>query len=302
MKKINNIKIKRSKHRYSLIKKIGSGGHSVVFLAKSNRNCFYAIKVFCRFPKDEQKSFKFFAHEYKIYCLTKNIPGCYSKVLDVIKTSKNLTNFDSKNTYFGFVFKYYNFDLRHFVLNVVNRKCFLAFKKTLMKRFVLNLLGSVRNLHHKRIVHGDLKPENILINKTGEFFCISDFSSSFIKKENQKPVNKFFMTRSYRAPERFIVDCKFDGEKLDVYSLACILYFIFSNGQTLFTLQSNSSLEFKQRNDMKTVVKKIAKVCSSKAIVNLLLMMLHPNTKKRYNINQCIDYFKKSKKWKKSVH
>ena len=84
----------------------------------------------------------------------------------------------------------------------------------------------IEYLHSKRVAHRDLKPENILLFGTRPIPKITDFGSS---KVIQTMIQTTAMagTPKYSAPETFERGAKF-GVAVDVYSLAMIIYELFS--------------------------------------------------------------------------
>ena len=88
----------------------------------------------------------------------------------------------------------------------------------MIRRFVIQLLYSLKYLKAFEIIHCDLKPENILLkepNKSG--LKIIDFGSSTFHNEK---VYTYIQSRFYRAPEIMLgipYDCA-----IDMWSFGCI--------------------------------------------------------------------------------
>lgn len=84
------------------------------------------------------------------------------------------------------------------------------------------IISAVRYCHEeKNVIHRDLKPDNILFDSENNI-KIADFGLS----EEFVPGEKFFTfcgTPEYMAPEVF-QGHKFDGPKVDVWSLGVMLY------------------------------------------------------------------------------
>ena len=93
----------------------------------------------------------------------------------------------------------------------------------------IGICDGISYLHSKHIAHRDLKPENILVFETGngKFMPkIADFGTS---KVIQTMVTNTSMagTPKYAAPE-ILEKGRTYGASVDIYSLAMILFEIFS--------------------------------------------------------------------------
>lgn len=157
------------------------------------------------------------------------------------------------------------------------------------------LLG-VNALHSQKppIAHRDLKIENILKKKKTYKLC--DFGSAsdevfdpttsdeFIKEQNFSDFEKY-STLYYRAPEmcdrytEYIV-----SEKVDIWSLGCILYTMVFKEQPFFNAQKleiiNGNYNFPQDEQ---------KLYSEK-FLDLIRVMLTPNPNKRPNLMQIMEW------------
>merc|ERR1711874_497952 len=84
------------------------------------------------------------------------------------------------------------------------------------------ILSAVKYCHHQQhIIHRDLKPDNILFDgenniKIGDFGLSEEFTPG-------EKLSSFCGTAEYMAPEVF-QGHKFDGPKVDVWSLGIMLY------------------------------------------------------------------------------
>jgi serine/threonine protein kinase len=95
--------------------------------------------------------------------------------------------------------------------------------------------------HLQNIVHCDLKPANILFNIQGEA-VIADFGiAAVMAEESSRSATAVAGTLAYMAPERF------QGEvstAIDLYSLGCIAYQLFT-GRLPFHTLDDSALRYK---------------------------------------------------------
>ena len=129
--------------------------------------------------------------------------------------------------------------------NIVNNKNYLIFdycsKRDLLRyiqlrrfnekqaKFIFKkILNGVQALHGAGIFHADLRPENILLD-TQFNPKISYFALSRIFRLNNVniPMNGYFGTRNYKAPQRFL-NVPYNGDKADIFSLGVILFSLVS--------------------------------------------------------------------------
>ena len=90
---------------------------------------------------------------------------------------------------------------------------------SLVRRFAIQMLQSLRYLENENIIHCDLKPENILLkshDKSG--IKIIDFGSSCFA---DKKIYTYIQSRFYRAPE-IMLGIPFTTA-IDMWSFGCIL-------------------------------------------------------------------------------
>lgn len=100
---------------------------------------------------------------------------------------------------------------------------------TLIRRFAIQLLNSLKFLARERIVHCDLKPENVLLKgPTKAAIKLIDFGSSCFKDER---LYTYIQSRFYRSPE-VILGMPY-GIEIDMWSFGCILSELYT-GYPLF--------------------------------------------------------------------
>ena len=93
---------------------------------------------------------------------------------------------------------------------------------------------------HTKYIHADLKPENIMINQKNGKIKIIDLGSS-MEKDNVKTYF-YHQSRYYRSPE-IIFQLQFN-EKIDIWSLGCIIYELITK-KPLFKGKNVRDLLFK---------------------------------------------------------
>jgi serine/threonine protein kinase len=93
-----------------------------------------------------------------------------------------------------------------------------------------SLCDGLAYLHSQNIIHRDIKPENMLIKVIdGEFIIkYADFGSSINEIRSNGNHTRGITTLYYRSPELLLNKTKYD-ERVDVWSLGCSLYEIFSS-------------------------------------------------------------------------
>lgn len=88
------------------------------------------------------------------------------------------------------------------------------------------VLNAVSFLHRKGIIHRDIKPANIFISNENNY-KIGDFGSCTYRKTQE-----FLGTLDYAAPE--ILTHKPYSEKVDLWSIGCVAYEMFTNSPPFF--------------------------------------------------------------------
>ena len=106
-----------------------------------------------------------------------------------------------------------------------------------VKRIAVDVLNTLKVLHGIGYVHCDLKPENLML-KEGKKDCwkVIDFGSALC---STKELIEYVQSRAYRAPE-VVLGCQYN-EKIDVWSLGCILFECF-RGTQLFPADDEREL------------------------------------------------------------
>ncbi|XP_067950681.1 phosphoinositide 3-kinase regulatory subunit 4-like [Watersipora subatra] len=191
--------------------------------------------------------------------------------------------------------------------NLYDRISTRPFLTTIEKKWIaFQLLSALSQCHKHNICHGDIKSENICIT-SWNWVLLTDFAvfkPTYLPENNPSDYNYFFDTSRrrtcYIAPERF----KSDGvgsdqcdifttrpkeeltHAMDVFSLACVLIELFSDGKVPFNL---SQLLSYRNGEYSTW--KILETISDRHIKEMLRSMMknepgHRLTSEEYLIQQ----------------
>jgi len=217
-----NIKGKLINNKYKVIKKIGEGGISSVWLSKEIKsNKYTAIKI-----------------------LKQNVIS--NRLEDLIRFRNEAQIISKLN--FKNILKIYEFgeenDFNYIVMEFINGKSLLEILNDIKKNKLIlsvndlihimyKIIEAIKNVHNIGIIHRDLKPSNIMIYypesqeiKTDKYnIKIIDFGLASIKEYFEiKDKKEISGTFSYMSPEQIGVIKKEIDERSDLYSLGIIFY------------------------------------------------------------------------------
>nr|XP_039262527.1 serine/threonine-protein kinase/endoribonuclease IRE1-like isoform X1 [Styela clava] len=124
-------------------------------------------------------------------------------------------------------------NLRSFVENRKNDG--IPFDPELALDFAKQLFTGIQYIHDKLVVHKDLKPDNVFLSLDQKVIKIGDFGISEVIESKTQTVytRKGLGTDGYRPPESFVTGFP-TSQKTDIYSLAVIVYYVWSDGQHPF--------------------------------------------------------------------
>lgn len=224
--------------RWELIKQIGSGGNSNVWLAKDTRqeiNYKVAIKFL---KKTKSIAKKRFEHEIKIMKECHEIPGCMP-IIDSYLDSNPLGQSS--------------------LLWYVMPKGQTATKKletSRMYEIITMIFLAARALarfHQRGIAHRDVKPENIIYLEHKRQWVMADFGiADSPTKETLTRPGEMLGPGSTIAPEMRHNATNADGIKADIYSIACTLWMLLTkNKYGLVGQYDRSSANISLRNLLK---------------------------------------------------
>lgn len=95
------------------------------------------------------------------------------------------------------------------------------------RRYTVQLLDAVAELHRHGVVHRDIKPGNIFLTKTGNCLKLGDFGCA-VKIQAHTTVTGelqgYVGTQAYMAPEVFTKNHTVGhGRAVDVWSVGCVV-------------------------------------------------------------------------------
>jgi len=239
---------------YKIIKPIGKGGMSTVYLAKDkNLDRLVAIKLLHPAMSSDEKN----RERLKIEALAiarinhENIVNVY--------------NFVNKDDNSYIVMEYIDgHTLSDFIeKNPINNP-------ELLLSLFLKILKGIDFSHKKNIIHRDIKPENVMISKDGAI-KIMDFGIASIIGEvhNLTTTGSIMGSPMFMSPEH-LTDEKIDKQS-DLFSLGIILYWMltktypFSGKNTAQLLNNILKCQYQNpqmlspliSNDIKSIISKI---------------------------------------------
>lgn len=144
-----------------------------------------------------------------------------------------------------FLFQKADCDLHSYLLKDISRRNCQTKDYRRLVMFMVQLLLGIEHFHANDIIHRDLKPSNILYfnedsdNKIKECVKIADLglSTPFTYQGNKTPDVVTFV---FRAPEIVLGNPYYDY-RVDIWSLGCIFYQMFSNSYYINNMTNNDS-------------------------------------------------------------
>lgn len=115
--------------------------------------------------------------------------------------------------------------------------------------FSKQLIEGMNHIHHNNIIHRDLKPSSVLFSMCGRFLKIIDFGMSKALKDGLSMLSLSTLpigTDGFRAPETY--NCNKIRKESDIFSLAILMYHVWSYGYHPFGEISLWSYNIKEHN------------------------------------------------------
>jgi serine/threonine protein kinase len=202
---------------------------------------------------------------------------------------KSLTNNDKNDN----IIEYHDYYKENGYLNIImeyggdknldefikDQKC--GIDEDIIKKIVLQICNGLKKIHKANVIHRDLTPLNIFINTNNYSIKIGDFGISNKLETNQSSTYTMKGRGNYPyMPPEIIEGCKSEiTNKVDIYSLGCIIYELF-----------NKSKYLNDKAHTKEGPKKIDTDLYNEKWQNLIDILLEIESSKRPNIERVIQY------------
>lgn len=194
-----------------IIKKLGEGSFSEVFLGKSTSTGeMFAIKRL----KKRYHTFEEVQHLPEIYAL-QALQG-HPNIIDLLNLS-----YDPNGGYVSMFFELMDCNVYEFITE--HKK---PFDERTALILIYQLLKAISFIHSKNMFHRDIKPENCMVVKNTMELKLCDFGSTR-NVSSVQPYTEYVSTRWYRAPECILTSGSY-GTKIDEWAVGCMLYEIMT--------------------------------------------------------------------------
>ncbi|MGL4799084.1 MAG: Stk1 family PASTA domain-containing Ser/Thr kinase [Cellulosilyticaceae bacterium] len=216
--------------RYEIVKKIGAGGMSIVYLAKCNKlQRYVAIKVLrAEFATDEAFVKKFRAEAFSAGSLSHpNIVGIYD------------VGVEEQEHYI--VMEYVEGQTLKEVIEMNG-----ALAPNVALDYGSQIVSALRHAHKKQIIHRDIKPQNILVTHDG-VLKVADFGiARAVDSSTIVATGNAIGSVHYFSPEQ--AKGKYVNETSDLYSAGIVLFEMVT-GHLPFQADSHVTVALKHINE-----------------------------------------------------
>lgn len=192
--------------KYFFIRELGQGGHSIVNQVKKDKLLFVSKEFDNKHTRNAYK-------EINVLKRIKNSNGKFPIYVEHIKEDnkiKVITKWEDSVDLFDWYTK--------------NKKKITLKDK---KKIFLGMIGVVKKLHQKKLMHLDLKLENFLITKKDKKIILIDFDMCQLLSENKK-LYSITGTRGYSPPEIYK---GYYSENSDTWSLGVCLWVLLNSNK-----------------------------------------------------------------------
>lgn len=203
---------------YFIVKKLGKGGTSTVYLAKHiQENKYYAIKKLTNKGKEN------FSNEINnLYKLNEKNNKNIIRIIS-FKEEGILRSSDGSSAKISYIVLEYaeNGELFYYIYNSKT-----GFGEEKSKQIFSKLINSLSFCHFNGVIHRDLKIENIVLDSNWNL-KIADFgfSSEISGFNGSGLINTYLGTPTYAAPEIFLRR-PFIGSSADIFACGVILFIL----------------------------------------------------------------------------
>ena len=279
---------KKQGEEFYIMKLIGHGQYSRVYLSLGKDDQHYAIKIF----KDIE-SYRNETSRLSDLVPSKHIVKLYSYGEGVLERGysifsyKLFNHFNGDDTIRYAIFEYlHNGELFNYVLKIKRK-----LPEDISRKIFYDLVKAVETCHKCGITHGDIKLENILLSSN---FNIKLIDFGFARRIDEGLVSSLSGTKGYAAPECFTTSAKeYHGVPSDIFSLGVVL-FLLVMGFYPFEKPNCTDNRYKliMKKDFNGFWKKCEKIlCDPKCIIsnefkNLFEKMVCYQAKERLSINE----------------
>ena len=203
---------------FLILKRIGKGATSIVFLAIDKDGKEYAIKLYLDSESYSNEVSRLRSLNPSKYIVKLISYGQGHLERGYSYYSYKLFNFFGPEQVNYAIFEYLkNGDLFNYIF-LVKKK----FSEDLSRKIFFDLLKAIEVCHKSGITHCDIKLENILFNSN---FNLKLIDFGFAKNIKDGPISEVTSTRFYNAPEMFFCATKgYDGVTADIFSLGIVLF------------------------------------------------------------------------------
>jgi serine/threonine protein kinase len=203
-----------------IIKPIGEGATSIVYLSTDKDKKEYAVKLYKNSESysNEISRFRNLTQSKYIVKLISSGQGHLERGYSY-NSYKLFNHFDSDKVYYG-IFEYLKNGELHNYIFLLKKKL----SEDISRKIFFDLLKVIETCHKCGITHGDIKLQNILFNSN---FNIKLIDFGFAKNIKDGLIREITGTRFYNAPEMFSCATKgYDGISSDIFSLGVVLFIL----------------------------------------------------------------------------
>jgi serine/threonine-protein kinase PpkA len=213
---------------YRLIKKLGDGGMSQVFLAEhSATGAQHVLKLIHITEDDDGDMLQRFISEYALI-----------SQIDHPNVAKIFAQgFSAAHAYIAMEY-FPGGDLRRLMTNDISIDVALA--------VLMQVAGALGAIHERGIVHRDMKPDNIMIRADGSL-ALADFGIATLKDTRlaRTAHGEVFGTPAYIAPEQ--ASAQVTDHRADLYALG-VMFFELLTGQKPYRASTTDALLYQHMN------------------------------------------------------